>query len=402
MNPAVMDTVEHITHTLAAPDTTPGDPHRPASLSTGAAGITLLHIEHAYDHPETWPTVHRWLRHATRDALRADHTAGALNGPPALWFVVRAAHAGSGRYHRAVQDLADATVDLTRMRLDQAHTRIDRGQLPAFHEFDVVHGLTGLGALHLHHHPEHPITADVLRYLVRLTHPVPGTGQLPGWWANHGPQLDEPDRFPGGHGNLGLAHGISGPLALLATALRRGITASGHIDAIERICGWLDHWQQDAPTGPWWPGFVSADEASRRRTDQLDQSRPSWCYGVAGVARAQQLAAIACGDHHRQRLAEHAMLSSMRDPTQRSMLTKPGLCHGGAGLLQAAWRMANDSATSDLAEYLPQLVDELLDKLQADQWPHDLIDGSPGAALALRTFAIGRTSSDWDVPLLLR
>jgi hypothetical protein len=398
-----MDLVDHVTRSLADPETTPGDPDRPASLATGAAGITLLHIEDAYDHPERWPVVHRWLRHAVRDTLRADQTAGALNGPPALWFVVRAAHGGSGRYHRAVQNLADATVDLTRIRLDHACARIDRGDLPTFHEFDVIHGLTGLGALHLHHHPEHPITTNILNYLVRLTHPIPGIGHLPGWWANHSPQLNEPDSHPGGHGNLGLAHGISGPLALLATALRRGITVTGHTEAIARICAWLDHWQQDAPTGPWWPGFVSVDEARLHQViAQPGQLRPSWCYGVAGVARAQQLAGIACGDQRRRDLAENAMLSSLRDPAQRAQLTNPGLCHGGAGLFQTTWRMANDSANPNLAGYLPQLARELVGHLHAGQWPNELFEGSPGAALALRSFVTGRESSNWDTPLLLR
>ncbi|MGM1058382.1 hypothetical protein [Saccharothrix sp. Mg75] len=36
-------------------------------------------------------------------------------------------------------------------------------------EYDLICGLSGLGAYHLHRHPQHEITAEVLSYLVRLT-----------------------------------------------------------------------------------------------------------------------------------------------------------------------------------------------------------------------------------------
>jgi hypothetical protein len=48
-----------------------------------------------------------------------------------------------------------------------------------------------------------------------------------------------------------MAHGISGPLALLAPAMRQGITVDGHAAAIHRICHWLDAWRHEAPAGPW-------------------------------------------------------------------------------------------------------------------------------------------------------
>lgn len=42
--------------------------------------------------------------------------------------------------------------------------------------------------------------------------------------------------FAGGHADLGLAHDITGPLALLARAMRRGITVEGQAAAIEETC----------------------------------------------------------------------------------------------------------------------------------------------------------------------
>lgn len=90
----------------------------------------------------------------------------------------------------------------------------------------------------------------MLTYLVALTEPVP----------SEPPSGQPAHRFRGGHADLGMAHGISGPLALLALAMRQGITVDGHASAMHRICHWLDAWPQEAPAGPWWPERVSLGE----------------------------------------------------------------------------------------------------------------------------------------------
>jgi len=48
------------------------------------------------------------------------------------------------------------------------------------------------------------------------------------------------------HGNLGIAHGITGPLALLAVAMKRGVAVAGRAGAIGRICPWTDRWRRRA------------------------------------------------------------------------------------------------------------------------------------------------------------
>ncbi|WP_283132819.1 lanthionine synthetase LanC family protein [Rhizohabitans arisaemae] len=67
-------------------------------------------------------------------------------------------------------------------------------------------------------------------------------------------------------------------LALLSLAALNGAPPPGAAEAIERMCDWVDLWKQDQDD-PWWPGYVTHDRAER--------PRPSWCYGIAGIARAQ-------------------------------------------------------------------------------------------------------------------
>ncbi|MGH3804316.1 MAG: lanthionine synthetase LanC family protein, partial [Pseudonocardiaceae bacterium] len=179
---------------------------------------------------------------------------------------------------------------------------------------------------------------------------------LPGWWTANGPNDRLSRRWPGGHGSPGIAHGIAGPLALLSTAMRRGVTVTGHADAIERICDWLEQWRGGTRSRPWWPGMISLREWKARTLRQPGPQRPSWCYGTPGLARAQQLAALALADEQRQRRAENILAGCVTDDTQLAQLGDASLCHGWAGLIQTTRRAAvTTGADSELAVLLPHL-----------------------------------------------
>ncbi|MGH3942010.1 MAG: lanthionine synthetase C family protein [Pseudonocardiaceae bacterium] len=406
-HPRALTTATTIAERLIDPCTIPVSlsKHRPTpqSLANGAAGITLLHIERACAHQGDWTTVHAWLSAAAGGNLSAGPNSSLFLGAPALAFVTHAVAEHTRKYQRALANLHTATIALTRTRLDYAHARINRGDRPALAEFDLIRGLTGLGAYHLRCDPHHEVIAAVLAYLVRLTEPLLGrTDGLPGWWTDLAPTGQATPDYPGGHGNFGLAHGIAGPLALLSLALRRGIVVDGHADAITRICAWLDAWRQEHSAGPWWPRTITPNEVHTGRTRQPGPQQPSWCYGTPGLARAQQLAGLATGDAGRQRIAETALLGCLSDPTQLAMITDSGLCHGSAGLLHTAWRMTAETAVPDIAAHLPQLSERLLMQLHSSSQGAELLDGSTGAALALHTAATDNAPlCHWDACLLL-
>lgn len=402
----------------------------PQALATGAAGIALLHIERARTGHAPPELAHRWLEAACADALTAAANASLYMGVPAVAFAVHTAAApaadGAGPamsgYRLALRDLDEAAVVLTRARLKTAHARIDSGEPPLLQEFDLIRGLTGLGLYHLRAHPDHPITAHVLRYLVGLADPGTGSGSgsapssrggsgdgsaagpLPPWWTPVGPNGEPAPALPGGHGNIGASHGISAPLALLSQASLAGVTVPGIRAAIERLCSWTDQWLQHDETGPWWPGLLTTGQLHAGVVDAALRPRPSWCYGVAGTARAQQLAALALADPVRQQTAEAAITTTLRDATQVARLTGLGLCHGLAGLLHLAHRMAHHARTPDLAAQLPSLTNRLLARLpdpaRACAADPALLDGAAGTALALHgvgTATVPRTG--WDTVL---
>lgn len=397
---------EELARHLAVPQPLPAEPRwRAQSLAKGAAGIALLHIERALTGAGSWDTAHRWVRSATREEISAADTAGLYFGVPAISFVLHAAGADGIVRYGAVLAGIDARVSaLAHRRIDLARQRADRGQRPAFAEYDLLHGLTGIGAHLLAHAPGDDALGRILAYLIRLTEPLCVDGQtLPGWWVFHDPHPRQSGGCPGGHLNLGVAHGIGGPLALLAQALRAGITVDGQADALSGICVFLDFWRQEGDAGSWWPQWLTLDELRTGRTTQPGPLRPSWCYGTPGLSRAQQLAALACGDTARQNLAERALAACLSDPAQLGQIIDTSLCHGWAGLYQTAVRAAADALTPALAALLPHLTERLIQQASAVPGHRPgLLEGNAGLALALRTAArTGPPISGWDTCLMI-
>ncbi|KJY27650.1 lanthionine synthetase C family protein [Streptomyces sp. NRRL S-495] len=370
------------------------------SLATGAVGITLLHIERAALGLGRPDTVREWLTGSTAQPLIASDHASLFLGAPALAFVLNTSAGTTGHHHETLHALDRAVTNLTARRLDTAHARIDRGEQTTAGEYDLLYGLTGLGALLLKRDPHSETLHDVLTYLVRLTLPLPGS-DLPGWWVRHDPSGRTSRLFPGGHGNLGLAHGITGPLALLALAKQAGSDVDGHTDAMLRILDWLDGLRQDTGGGAWWPQWVTTDEHRHRLSLQTGPGRPSWCYGTPGLARAQQLAAIALRDKQRKQDAEIALLRCITDPAQLAQISDRGLCHGAAGLLHTVHRVAQDAdRPARLTAHLPALRG-LVHAMSPAPLP-GFLDGTAGTALALHaTDRGGAPATGWDACLLL-
>lgn len=327
--------------------------------------------------------------------------AGLFHGAPAVSFALHTA--GHPAYATALARLDAHIAVLVRTRLETAHARIDTGHQPRLREFDLIRGLTGLGAYLLHRHEDsgEALLKEVLTYLVRLAEPVKADGGvLPGWWTS-----DDTSGRPcplGGHGNLGLAHGIAGPLALAATATRHGIVVPGQTGMLTRVSSWLDHWRQGPAEAPWWPQTLSRTEQTQDVVTWHGPGRPSWCYGTPGLVRAQQLAALALSDTTAQRRAEQALAACLDDEAQLCQLTDASLCHGWAGLLHTARTVAADAhPDTQLSARLTALHQRLGQHLHQNGAPEaaGLLEGTTGIRLTTAEALSG--TARWDACLLL-
>ncbi|EDY50290.1 lanthionine synthetase C family protein [Streptomyces clavuligerus] len=381
------------------------EPWRAQSLAEGSAGIALLHIERARLGLALWKHAHHWITEAVAGEVSAADTTGLFLGAPAVAFLLSTTLPSVEHlYADARATLHRHITELAHRRTDAAFERIHHGSLPSFAEYDVFYGLTGIGAYLLRTDPGGRALERVLGYLVALTRPL-GEGHrgLPGWWVDHGPNREHSADFPGGHDNLGVAHGVTGPLLLLAQALRRGIAVPGQSEAIRTISDHLDTWRQQSETGPWWPEHLTRHDLATGHPHQPGPARPSWCYGTTGIARAGQLAGIALNDTKLQVTHEDALHRALTDPAQLASITDNGLCHGWAGIYQTAVRAASDALDPRLRALPALLSTAFRDRTHPSEDRNlGFLNGDAGTALALTTLTAQHTpTSGWDACLLI-
>ncbi|UUU32401.1 lanthionine synthetase C family protein [Streptomyces sp. CA-210063] len=375
-------------------------------LGRGLAGTALYQAVLARDSGQ-WDTV------ATTTATLAGqpvavHPAGAslYRGAPAVAYVLQTA--GHPAYRSALGSLDDALAKLVRTRLADAHRRMETGRPPRMWEYDLISGLTGLGALLLHRGTQPALLDDVLRYLVRLLQQAITVNgeEVPGWWTSDSPSGRTDAAWPTGHGNFGMAHGVAGPIALLALSTRAGHTTAGQLPALTDICRLLEERAHCLTNGAVsWPETVTLDSWINRSPVPARPGRPSWCYGTPGIARALQLAAIECSRTTTQRLAEDALMTCASDPEQLAHVDNATVCHGWAGICLAAERSAADTAQdSALRRVLPSLHSHFATHVAKHPLPETagLLTGADGILLALHDLNATRaTAPAWDTCLLL-
>lgn len=411
--------VATVARRLADPEAHPAwdaSAFRAASLSDGAPGIALFHAELAHTDPAHRPVAHRWLRRGA--ALATQATAPGpqgLYGPlAALSFALHRVAEGARSTARA--HLRDQVAEMAGARAQREERRLgERLGCTAFTAYDVISGQAGLGA-HLLElgGPADAAVTRLVRALTALARPVRADGRsLPGWWVALDADTYRPVAPARGHANLGMAHGVPGPLAMLALAWRQGVRVPGQRAAITGFAEWLLAQRRTDTAGSWWPGQLTPGPAQQR------PGRPSWCYGAPGIARALHLAGLALGVPHWREAAVAALRATLtRAATgEAEPSAEPGLCHGLAGLLQTTWRVARDSGDAELADHLPRLAARLLDLVDEDEpfgfatapgerppeeHPGGFLTGAAGAALALHTFATDTVpATRWDRALLL-
>jgi class I lanthipeptide synthase len=431
-------------------------------LASGWSGLAVL-----FEHADRCRPGEGWAE-AARDALgRAARTAAAdpRRLPPGLaagWAGVAFASAYLGRdgqrYQGWRRELAPHLKRAARAAV--ATVRDRRGGWP-FADFDHIAGLagmvSGLGradageALGL-------VTGALAEGTLRET------GRPP--WHTAPDQVPERafgSRYPGGMVNLGMAHGLAGVVAALAVAAGSEVAggeagdvarvagaASGEVAVVAGEVAAVAGGEVAAVAGGEVAAVAVADRAGAgpgdvgralgvaagalagaiRSDDGLvtlphvlplgsgtrrdPAGRTAWCYGPPGAARALGMAGAVLDSPGYARLAAELLVGSLAQPARVAQLETPSFCHGVAGVLQIAARMATETGEPRLAVLVPELCEWLLDRFEPDSrfgfqalGPRGdradvpgLLDGAAGVGLVLLSVA-NPTEPRWDRAFLL-
>jgi len=398
----------------------PEYPHwEPYSVPQGDAGLAVLagYVDACVPGRGWDATAHQLLAIAARGSEQAPYLLPGLHGGLAgLAFAASTLSRGGTRYRRLLASL-DRVLLPQAIALSRNVGRDERDI--SVSEFDVISGVSGIGA-YLLTRADDPAAAGALRVvlegLVAMT--ADDGGGVPRWYTPAHLMGDETmaELYPDGNLNCGLAHGIPGPLALMALALQHGFDVAGLRDAVDRLAGWLIDQRISDAWGTNWPTAVALPGQDLPAHPALgpDGTRCAWCYGGPGVARAVWLAGDALDSSELRGAAVETMEAVYRRPVVERRIDSPTFCHGVSGLLQITLRFANDTGLPVFTDAARSLTEQLLGLHEPDRIlgfcsiepggnhvdQPGLLDGAPGVALVLFA-ATSAADPAWDRMFLL-
>jgi hypothetical protein len=372
------------------------------TLCYGLAGTALLHACLAETEPGAAKTAAAHWDAAARSLGKAPPD-GIHTGPGALAasLIIGTGYLPSHDPHQALLSRATAWLSARAAALARHHhQRAARAEATPWAVYDALKGLTGIGRVLLAAH-NRGRRADaepgLHAALTALTHMIlTPIGTRPGWWlpaALHPPTVRI---SPSGAATTGLAHGIAGPLALLATAHQTGHTVPGQRDAIHTAAQWFLTWQTPQRI---WPPHISGndlDNGPRGATVPISGRTTAWCYGTPGIAVALASAGHALELPALNGTATEAMNTLAARPPESWDTEGTALCHGSAGVLQCALRLSCHPLT-DLAAHAT-LTGATTSR------PHGFLTSRAGTALALADLSglLPTSPTDtWDCLILL-
>ncbi len=187
-------------------------------------------------------------------------------------------------------------------------------------------------------------------------------------------------RYPDGHIDTGMSHGVAGILAALAAAIHAGAGAETRA-LVSAGLAWL--WSVKLDDGAHqWPIVIG--EAG---------GGSGWCRGDLGIAAAACAVAFALDDRESIARATAAARTALERRDWKSETV--ALCHGPAGAAHLAHRLYHLTGDPAFADATRRACADVLDNLDRCELGPGLVTGQAGVALALESL-LETIEPGWD------
>ena len=374
------------------------------SLSNGSAGLAVLFSYLAEDQPQSdfADRAEQYLEHAIQGLAGSVSTSGLYTG---LTGIAWASSHLAGRLYEAEEDEEDATGEIDEYLLRLLEERDDL-------DFDLVSGLAGL-AVYCLEGPPRPVADQCLELIVERFAATSRPLDDGLSWLTPVESMPPAQRLraPSGYYNLGVAHGVPGAIAALASILGAGVAAGRCSTLIEEAVRWILAQRQDPEVGTFLPYWIIEGGEPR-------ESRLAWCYGDLGVAAALLPVSrqLARSDWERA-VVELARVAARRS-FESSGVVDAGICHGAAGAGHLFNRLAQATGDAELVAAARFWFEKTLDMRHPWEglagyraWDRDprgnpswvvdpgILIGAAGVALAFQA-AVSPIEPEWDRILL--
>jgi lantibiotic biosynthesis protein len=396
-----LQAVDAIAESITSITAVPGE--RDPSLGRGQAGLALLYAWLARTRRMPEADVLAWQRlDQAIEAVSAQAMNASLYG--GFTGVAWAAELTGRLLDPDAEDRSEA-VDEALLRL---LSRADRWSAP----YDLIVGLTGLGVYALQRYPR-PVAMECLRRVVERLHECARHDEHGlYWWTPPEEILDDEEsrkQYPSGRADLGVAHGVAGPVALLGGICGAGVEQATARPLLEGAVSWLLAQSLPTEAGPTFPVWVAP-------AIQPWPARCAWCYGDPGIAAALLLAARGVGDAGWEQTAVALACRAAERPASDTGVVDANFCHGAAGLAHLYNRMYQATGEPTLGRAARYWLERTLgfyrrardaggtwvqgnwDPGQRERWTWNgigLVEGAAGVALVLLAAATS-VEPTWD------
>jgi hypothetical protein len=393
-----LQAVDAIAESIAYVTRLPGK--RDPSLASGQAGLALLYawLARTGRMPEAdvlaWQCLDRAIEAMSTEAMDASLYGGF---PGVAWAV------------GLVDHLLDPDAEDRGEAVDDALLRLlSRANLwPAPH--DLVVAVTGLGVYALQRCPR-PVAIECLGRVVERLHERAEHDEHGFYWWTPPAGILHPDsrrQYPSGRADLGVAHGVAGPIAILGSICRVGVDRDVARPLLEGAVRWLFAHSVASEAGPTFPVWLAPGV-------EPVPARCAWCYGDPGIAAALLMAARGVGDPGWEQAAVALACRAAERPESETGVVDGCFCHGAAGLAHIYNRMYQATGEPKLGRAARYWLERTLDfyrlardgggawvqgstdPARQEPWTGiDVLDGAAGVALVLLA---GATSVEpaWD------
>lgn len=268
---------------------------------------------------------------------------------------------GVGQIAYCINEIYENTGELKRLKISLNNYLLEqylqaaqylKGYPVSFEMYDVISGLSGVLYYLLEQkeiiEEETPRIKELLNVIVNLASDYDYKGyMIPRFYIERDQQyLAQRREMPDGHLNFGMAHGMIGPLVLLAKARHMEIRCKNLDEAIAKIYDIYMKFEYEKNDILKYPRKLSAEAFAENRREDLSINS-GWCYGNAGIVRGLMKVSRYMDWETEYYKYEQALLKIINQPLNKYNFSDINICHGYGSIINIQCAAYTDKRNKD-------------------------------------------------------
>ncbi|SGX43069.1 lanthionine synthetase C family protein [Staphylococcus argenteus] len=330
------------------------DYFEPSTLSHGIPGIILFldAYQKVFD-INTEQIVYKFVMKLAPYLQNGQYNNSLFGGLSGIAFSMDIASQNGRNYQKILNNIDDVIVNEIESDIDQI---LQEPLNPL--NYDTISGLAGIGRYLLNRIDVSDKNVKALKRILTYFKNIQYSQNS--WVVPQESQFLESDKnyFTQGNINLGLAHGVLGPMSLFALCVIKGITIENHQHILKDMYKYIMD-EKFSSNDRWLQRY---DLISER--NHFNYIRNGWCYGNTGVMTTLFLIGQALQDDEIIQMSKKVMLQVVNDKDEN--LISPTICHGLSSQILMLTIMNLYFELNEVSDYINELINKLMSHYKED------------------------------------